>query len=231
MDPAGLAACRKLAPRLATLSAERIWAELRKLLAAPAPGAILRAMHAAGVIDVVLPEASAIERLDRLVALEAAQSERWPETVVSDPVRRLGSLIEVDEAGADALARRLKASNADRERLVAIAAGLGKPPELPDDRAVRRLRYRVPKEKFVDAMLVLWAADGTPGPWEGALETAARWTPPAFPIAGRDATALGVPRGKRIGALLRSVEDWWVAADFQPGRDACLAKLRAEAGF
>jgi poly(A) polymerase len=230
MDPAGLAACRKLAPRLATLSAERIWAELRKLLAAPAPGTILRAMHAAGVTDVVLPEASALERLDRLVALEAAQSERWPDTVAPDPVRRLGSLIAVDEAGADAIARRLKTSNVDRERLVAIAASLGTPPELSDDRAVRRLRYRTPKERFVDAMLVHWADVGRPDPWRGALEIAARWTPPAFPIAGRDATALGVPRGKRIGALLRSVEDWWIDADFQPGRDACLAKLRAEAG-
>jgi poly(A) polymerase len=230
LDPAGLAACRKLAPRLAKLSAERIWAELRKLLAAPAPGAILRAMQAAGVLDVVLPEASALERLDRLVALEAGQFERWPETVVPDPVRRLGGLIEVDESGADSLARRLKTSNADRERLVAIAADLGKPPALPDDGAVRRLRYRVSKERFVDAMLVLWADIGTPAPWERALAIAARWTPPAFPIAGRDATALGVPRGKRIGALLRRVEEWWVDADFQPGRDACLAKLRSEAG-
>jgi poly(A) polymerase len=229
MDAAGLAACRKLAPRLATLSAERIWAELRKLLAAPAPGAILRAMHAANITDVVLPEASALERLDRLVALEAAQAKRWPNAVSPDPVRRLGSLISVDEAGADALARRLKTSNADRERLVAIAVSLGKPPELADDRAVRRLRYRTPKERFVDAMLVHWADVGTPEPWQGALEIAARWTPPAFPIAGRDATALGVPRGKRIGALLRSVEDWWIDSDFQPGRDACLAKLRAAA--
>ena len=230
LDPAGLAACRKMAPRLSGLSAERVWAELRKLLSAPRPGEVLRVMHAEGIIGVVLPEATEIDRLDRLVALEAAQSKRRPALVAADPVRRLAALAAVDTAGADGIARRMKTSNADRERLVAIAANLQEPPHLPDDRSVRRLRYRMSQEAFVDAMLVLWASAGKPVPWEDALALAARWTPPAFPIAGRDAGALGIPRGPRIGALLRAVECWWIEEDFRPGRDACLARLRAEAG-
>lgn len=228
LDPDGLAACRKLAPRLVNLSAERVWSELSRLFSAPNPGDILRAMQAAAVLRVLLPEATEFKRLDRLVAIEAAQSGRWPGIVAPDPVRRLAALVGVDEAGAEGLARRLKTSNADRDRLVAMAAQLGKPPVLPDDRAIRRFRYRLAKEAFIDAVLVLWAAD-VAAPWERALEIAALWTPPALPIAGRDVTALGIPRGARVGALLKRVEEWWIQEDFRPNRDACLAKLRGEA--
>ncbi|MGH6621937.1 MAG: CCA tRNA nucleotidyltransferase, partial [Alphaproteobacteria bacterium] len=143
---------------------------------------------------------------------------------------RLAALAAVDTVGADGVARRMKTSNADRDRLVAIAANVQEPPDLPDGRAMRRLRYRISEEAFVDAILVLWAAGDKPAPWEDALALAARWTPPAFPIAGRDAGALGIARGPRIGALLRAVECWWIEEDFRPGRDACLARLRAEAG-
>lgn len=230
LDPAGLAACRKMAPRLAGLSAERIWAELRKLLSAPRPGEVLHVMHAEGIFGAVLPEASETDRLDRLVALEAAQSKRWPGLVTADPMRRLAALVAVDAAGADGIAQRLKTSNADRARLVSIAANAQEPPDLPDDRAIRRLRYRMATQEFVDAMLVLWAGGDKPGPWEDALALAARWTPPAFPIAGRDVSAAGIPRGPRVGVLLRAVESWWIEQDFRPDRDACLARLRVAAG-
>ena len=230
LDPGGLAACRKMAPRLANLSAERIWSELRKLLLSPDPGAVLRTMRASAVIGVVLPEASEFDRLDRLIALEAGAVQRWPAIAGADAVRRLGALVAVDEPGADALARRLRTSNAERERLVAIARGLREPPNLPDDQAVRRTLYRMPRDQFVDVALVLWAARSDPAPWQDALALAAHWTAPAFPIAGRDASTLGIPQGPRIGALLRAVEDWWIAQDFRPDRNACLARLRVEAG-
>ncbi len=230
LDPAGLAACRKMAPRLASLSAERIWSELGKLLLASDPGAVLRVMLANGVTGVVLPEATEFERLDRLVGLEADAATRWPAVVAADALRRLGALVAVDAPGADALARRLRTSNAQRERLVAIARDLGAPPALPDDRAIRRTLYRMPRDQFVDMALVLWAAKGGPAPWRDALALAVRWTAPAFPIAGRDVSALGIPQGPRIGALLHAVEDWWIAEDFRPDRDACLARLRVEAG-
>jgi hypothetical protein len=29
-----------------------------------------------------------------------------------------------------------------------------------------------------------------------------------------------------VGALLAKVEAWWIAGDFQSGRQACLARLR-----
>ena len=57
------------------------------------------------------------------------------------------------------------------------------------------------------------------------LALARDWTAPAFPITGHDVTALGIPPGPSVGALLDAVERWWEAADFAPGRTQCLAHL------
>jgi poly(A) polymerase len=230
LDPDGLAACRKLAPRLTGLSAERIWAELRRLLLAPDPGPVLQAMAESGVIGVILPEATELGRLDRLVVLEHAEGVTFPETVAPDAVRRLGALTSVDSDAADAMARRLKTSNADRDRLVALVVGLRQRPDMTDPKAIRRMLYRLHPDRVVDLALVRWAGGDTAAAWRDVLAEARDWTPPVFPIAGRDVAALGIAQGPRVGELLRTVEDWWVAEDFRPDRAACLSRLRAEAG-
>ena len=58
------------------------------------------------------------------------------------------------------------------------------------------------------------------------LAFAQEWTPPVFPLSGRDVTALGIPPGERVGRLLDTVHDWWVASDFTADRDSCLIRLK-----
>jgi hypothetical protein len=58
------------------------------------------------------------------------------------------------------------------------------------------------------------------------LDLAGNWTPPLFPLAGRDVTALGIPSGERVGQLVAAVREWWEEGDFAAGRAACLAYLR-----
>jgi len=55
----------------------------------------------------------------------------------------------------------------------------------------------------------------------------AGWTPPVFPIGGRDVAALGVPAGPDTGRLLRAVEDAWIADDFRGDAASCRARLAA----
>jgi poly(A) polymerase len=93
--------------------------------------------------------------------------------------------------------------------------------------AQRRALYRLGTERYRDIALLL-AADGTMNRDRlGELLALARdWTPPAFPVAGRDVTALGIPPGPRIGRLLDAVRAWWEAGDFTADRAACLAQLK-----
>jgi poly(A) polymerase len=59
------------------------------------------------------------------------------------------------------------------------------------------------------------------------LALARDWTPPAFPVTGRDVTALGIPPGPRVGHLLEAVRAFWEAGDLTADRAACLAHLKA----
>jgi poly(A) polymerase len=58
------------------------------------------------------------------------------------------------------------------------------------------------------------------------LALARDWAPPAFPLSGHDVTALGIPPGPRVGALLDAVERWWEEGDFAGDRDECLSQLK-----
>ena len=216
-DPQARAACREAAHLLPTLSAERVAQELVKLLEAPAPIAALRMMQEDGVLPVVLPEARRLDRLQRLIEIE-------PEI---DPLRRLAALIDVDGNGAVALAERLRFSNAWRDRLLGLARPWPLDPQ-GDARAQRLSLYRLGAERYRDLALLL-AADGavSAARLDELFALARDWTPPRFPLAGRDVVALGIPPGERVGRLVDAVRDWWEAGDFTADRTACLAHLRS----
>jgi poly(A) polymerase len=218
-DGPARAACRAAAHSLPILSAERVAQELAKLLETPDPIAVLRMMQEDGVLAVVLPEARRLKRLQRLIEIEPAV----------DPLLRLAALIEVDGEGATALAARLRFSNAWRDRL----RGLSRPwPVDPrgDVREQRRALYRLGVERYRDVAWLM-AAEGevSRSQLTQLLDLAGSWTPPVFPLDGRDVRTLGIPTGERVGQLLAAVRDWWEAGDFTADRAACLAYLRARA--
>ena len=215
-DPQARAACRTAAHLLPTLSRERIAQELIKLLDTPDPIAVLRMMQEDGVLAVVLPEAHRLDRLRRLIAIELGP----------DPLRRLAALIEVDGEGAVALAARLRFSNAWRDRMQDLSPPWPLDPQ-GDVQAQRRALYWLGVERYRDLALLL-AAEGevSRSRLVELLDLARAWTPPVFPLAGCDVTALGIPAGERVGRLLAAARDWWEASDFTPDRAACLAYLR-----
>ncbi len=219
-DPQARAACRAAAHLLPTLSAERVAQELVKLLETPDPVAALRMMQEDGVLSVVLPEARRLDRLQRMIEIE-------PEI---DPLRRLAALIEVDGVAAMALAERLRFSNAWRDRLHGLAQPWPLDPQ-GDARAQRLVLYRLGAERYRDIVLLL-ATDGAMSAARlgELLDLARDWTPPSFPLAGRDVVALGILPGERVGRLVDAVRNWWEAGDFTADRGTCLAYLQALVG-
>jgi poly(A) polymerase len=215
-DPQARAACRALTHLLPTLSAERVAQELLKLLETSDPVGAVRMMAEDGVLSAILPEARRLDRLRHIIAIE-------PEP---DPLRRLAALVEVDGAATVALAERLHFSNAWRDRLHGLAPPWAVDP-LADAAAQRRALYGLGAERYRDIALLL-AAEGaiTRNRFAELLALARDWTPPAFPLTGRDVTALGIPPGPRIGGLLEAVRAWWEAGDFTANRAACLTRLK-----
>ena len=115
--PTALKACARLKDGLDQLSAERVWAELKKLLSAPDPSRALLWMRQAGVLTRILPESEkwGIDLIHPLVKAEADLG--WP----ADPLLRLEALVPPDAERIKALAERLKLSAAEAARLKAWA--------------------------------------------------------------------------------------------------------------
>jgi len=213
-DAAARAACRAAASKLPNLSAERVWRELSRLLGGPDPVRALTLMEQDGVFTAILPEATRLDRLEKLVPLS------------EDPLPRLAALTDVDADGARTVAERLRLSNAERDRL----AGLAKPWPLDPDgdpKAHRLALYRLGRDRYAD-LARLAAADGRMPPprLQNLLEFAATWPIPRFPLRGADIAALGIAPGPRTGELLAEIRRWWEEGDFAANRAACLARLK-----
>ena len=220
-DAAALDACKTAAHTIPSLSGERVQAEMLKLLAAPDPLPALAAMRDAGVLAVLLPEASDAECLANLIAIETQVAE-------PDPIRRLAALI-ADAEVAHAVTARWRLAGPDGARLADLCAPPA--PLTPDlDRRTQRRRlYRLGPGLFRDLVLLAWAKEAqaeNDTVWRAMLETAEAWEEPTLPVSGVDVLACGVESGPAVGRLLFAVEAWWKDRDFAPDRAAALAKLR-----
>ncbi len=232
-DAASLAACADSVGGLERLSGERIRDELLKILILPNAAEALALMQQSGVLGAILPQArldaAAFSRLVRLqlavAAAGGADPDLWP---------RLALLLE-GNTDADAVADRLKLSNAQRMRL----AGLLSLPAfdvrmLQDDSVFRLALYRLGAERYRDALLLATARQAAEAEETKAVARAvatASWRRPVFPLRGADILAAGFAPGPTVSALLNEIESWWAEAGFVPDREACLRRLRDRVQF
>lgn len=192
-DAASLSACQTRANDLMALSRERIAMELLALLALPNPAPTLAWMIESGIFVPVLPEIADAAPVTHLVTREAEAG------IVPDALRRLCALIAPDPALAEDIANRLKLSNAQRKRMIAVAARAAE-----DASAPRALAYWQGVEVAIDRLLL---GNGDPRPLMD-------WTPPRFPINGGAIVARGVQAGPEVARILQSAERQWVAEGF-----------------
>lgn len=224
IDPHGLQACADLVAGLETLSVERVWKEVKKLLGAPDPRAAWEGMSAIEVRARVLPEMANEARLDALCTLEADLM------LPVDALTRVAAALENPE-GAKALSRRLKVSNEERDRLVAALGDDVKITSYMSLREMRRAIYKLGNEAFRDRVMLAWAASGNDKAqqWRALVAHATMWKPPRLPLTGDEVMAAGVPAGPKVGLIMREVEDWWIDADFPDDKLSVIERLKAVA--
>ena len=234
-DAEGLRACARLKEGMTRLSAERVWAELKKLLGAPDPSRALLWMRQTGVLSAVLPE-SEKWGIDAVHALVAAGGDLgW----TPDPLLRLEAIVPPDAARMAAMATRLRMSKAEAARLAAWAM-TGPVAHSASEAALAGTAYAGDRQAVEDRLrLGLASARARAGQDAGALAEAGgylrllrfleRWEKPVFPVKGGDLAALGLPAGPEMGKLLAALEAEWVEGGFRLDRDALLARA-AELG-
>ncbi|WP_020186100.1 CCA tRNA nucleotidyltransferase [Methylopila sp. 73B] len=213
LDREGLAAATAERAGLATLSRERVRAELLKLLVAPRAAETLRTMAEAGLLGLLLGGAPRVRRFERMVELDGA----------GDAVLRLAALAQVVTEDGERLQRRLRLTNAEARRLAAI--GDTRPPLTPGvgEAAAKVALYRLGRQAFEDRARLGWAdAGATPrdAAWADLVALPERWPVPKPPFAAGDFIARGVAPGPALGRALRAAEEAWIEAGFPAGEEA-----------
>ena len=129
------------------------------------------------------------------------------------------------------LAKRLKLSNADRDRLLAwTMAELPEPPL--DEEALKQQVYYGNSQAIADRLRLATAIAISRNEPAGKIEAmadnadfSANWTPPQFPVSGKDLVEKGIPEGREVGRLLKRLEKTWVESGFSLSAEALLKDL------
>jgi len=219
IDPEGQAACAEMAGSLKALSVERVWKELKKLLAAPDPSLAIEAMQEGHVLSALIPG-----RLDFRLLLSLINKDRG-KARSPDPLLRLAALAGGDEAVMTALCDHMKASNAEKAYAQALCAPQ---PEalMPDAGAdsLRRVLYRLGHDAVEGRLRLAEAAEG--GDADGAIVRLRELARPVFPLKGRDLIAAGFERGPELGEVLARLEQVWIDSGFSLDRRALLERAK-----
>ncbi|WP_313198473.1 CCA tRNA nucleotidyltransferase [Rhizobium sp.] len=230
-DADGLRACARAKDMLSSLSAERVWTETKKLLGAPDPSRALLWMRQAGVLTAILPETEkwGIDGIHALVAAERALG--WK----PEPLLRLAAIVPPDVERLAALSKRLRLSNADALKLQQWAA-TPTPPDEVTDVGFARLLYRNERQGMIFRLKlalasVRAAAEEDPVAMRKSarlsqlLSKTEKYQKPVFPLSGGDVISAGVPAGKRVGEILKELEEFWISRNFLPERPELAARL------
>lgn len=225
IDREGHLACSMLQAGLEQISAERIRAELFKLMIAPWALFAISEMQESGILKRILGASPDVVTIARLITIET--THRIP----PDPIRRLYALAVTEPCAAAKLRDHLRLSKKEYERLADIvlpdrAFNLNK-----DEIWSKIYIYRKSEETFQDGLLLSWARDlSVPiddRKYLKLLNLPQRWTKPVLPVTGKDIVKLGVPSGPEVGRILSLFEEWWISTGFT--KDYKLIEKRLQA--
>jgi poly(A) polymerase len=214
-DADAIRATARLKDGISQLSAERVWAELKKLLFAPDPSRALLWMRQSGVLNQVLPESEkwGIDLIHGLV--RAGRELGWE----VDPLLRLEALVPPYDSRMEGLAARLRLSKAEGLRLVEWA-------KAGEARVARTLKvlalelYRGDRQAIIDRLRLAIASAREKGETKTVeallrqLAFADAFQKPVFPLSGADILAGGLDAGPEVGRRLKQLEEKWIASGF-----------------
>ena len=195
LDRDGLAACQAAAGTLGQLAAERVGAEMRRMLDLPKVANTLKAMLEAGILPVPAALVGLLHSYERRVQRPqyVARLALLRSGLSADELRVLWRLSNDDLRGADAvlavaaLLRAYKLHEAAYRHPAALGDGVE-----------------------VAAVLANWGEAGKLAVREQLQDIDV----PRFPISGTDLLGLGMAPGRALGLELERLEQLWVESGF-----------------
>ena len=223
LDKSGIEACSKFKEGLSKLSAERVWAETKKLLSAANPIHAIEIMEEIGIFEQIIGEKIDVERFKALVTIENELVKD------ADPFLRFIALLDRSRDFETCnICEIFKFSNDEKNRLRNASSFETINLDAPDNRQIHRLLYKNSRRAFEDSVILQWSVDKSLKnytKWHKILDVAQKFKVPVFPIGGKDLALYAIPKGPKIGQILSELENWWIDEDFPEDLVRIKAKL------
>jgi poly(A) polymerase len=207
LDPAGLDACRAAASKLGRLSAERVGAEMRRMLGLPRVAMTLQAMSLAGVLGL------SGETLRLLTSYELR---------ANPPTLAARMALFVTASDPKTIQKQWRLSNGEIAAAVAILECC----RLLRQGAINEAAYRHPAAMAEALDLAAISEHWDDERVAAVREELAYLQVPKFPVSGRDLIKAGMRPGKLVGQELRRLETAWIESGFTLDRKALLGMRR-----
>lgn len=206
-DEDGLAAVHKAATDLAAISAERVGAEMRRMIDLPQIARTIAKMVDVGVID--MPD----DLLARLGIYERRAHR-------PNGMARLAILVQA--LGSRGIKHRWRLSNDE----LATAESILVAAQLLIDFHINEAVYRFPAFLSDAVEVAATFAGWTEAGKSAVVQHLSTIDVPKFPLSGSDLLQRGMRPGPKIGAELDRLEQRWIQSDFKLDRNALLAILQ-----
>ncbi|KKB85916.1 hypothetical protein VW29_05125 [Devosia limi DSM 17137] len=207
-DVTGASACAEAVGHLGHLSAERVGAEMLRMLALPKVAATLRAMVRIGLL---------------VIAEETLQALRNYERQVGSPTVAGRLALLLCDQPVQALQSGWRLSNELVKTAIAVRAAAALLSDLQTNEAMYRYRDYLGDGLDVAAVQAGW---GEAGKVAMAEQLSIAHDLPAFPVSGHDLLAAGIAAGPLLGQTLARLERDWIDSGFALDRQALLLRLR-----
>ncbi|GJM01690.1 MAG: cytidine(C)-cytidine(C)-adenosine (A)]-adding enzyme [Rhodomicrobium sp.] len=220
-DETALSAIIQNRAGLRRLSAERVRAELFKLLSADNPIPALTSMYHCGVLTDILGTAPNINQLKTFIDLEEKLN------FSAGPLLRLACLALWHRGDAARLAKRFRLSRNELAELNALSLykqfPIFMPPAKLDKIALLKWHYKNGTKRYKALLMLALAAkndqqNGDVSDWQNLLAEADQRTFPPFPVNGKDLIAAGMTPGPQLGYELERLEDHWLTSEMKLGK-------------
>lgn len=218
-ETAHLEACHAAASHLKILSGERIWYELRRLLASDNPLTVLGYMLGYNILPYIFSFRVKEETISRCFANLVGLERQYSAPISS--LRRLACLIDGSVPSAQHIRQDLPLSNDELQHLVKVTKLINDKPDLNKSYQVYRVLYTYGADLYYDYILLRAARENQVN-INKYVDVLSSWTSPSLPIQGKDILELGIQSGPQIGKLLARLTDWWLENSCRPNRDQCI---------
>ena len=220
IDTKALDACKANQAGLQKISIERIRDEFFKIMLTPNVIKTMKIIIDNDILGYILPKAEHFDCLESLINL--VRQKKLEESAL----RRLFVLYQPDEKLADNFAIRLKFSNKQKDLFLNWARYNPDLSDFTDKQKLAQMLYRQGREFCRHRFILKCAETQTiPENFDDVLRSMETLPIKEFPLKGRDIIEAGIEDNRKIGQILKMLEQLWIESNFEMSKQDLLAQV------